>query len=411
MPILYVHGVNTRSRDGFMALKPYLERYIAPVISRDPGGVTIDDAYWGEMAAKFAWDGASRPRSRLLGQGAENQLATVDLLASSASSLDLPAMPTPARPSSGGLISGTATTPAPTARLSQLSPDELSNYLALLVQSEVTDPSKRADISIRADDLAHDEQFRAQLAAAPTAEGERSLVLAHLRADSPALVGMGAPAWVDKLGDRIDETLRRAADLPAFALATVAGELRKPLNDFVSFFLGDVLAYLRTRGTTDSPGPIPKLLLGKLRELSAASHSRGGEPIILLSHSMGGQLVYDLVTAFLPADPELATTRVDFWCATASQVGFFEEMKLFLASNSDYRTGHEVPFPALLGGWWNVWDYDDFVSYTVRDIFAGVDDGNFDSGMSLLAAHSGYLQCPSFFRRFGDKITTFLKSR
>ena len=70
MPILYVHGVNTRSRDGFFALKPYLQRYVAPAISADPNAVLIDDVYWGDVAAQFAWDGASRPRSRLLGQGA-----------------------------------------------------------------------------------------------------------------------------------------------------------------------------------------------------------------------------------------------------------------------------------------------------------------------------------------------------
>jgi hypothetical protein len=30
MPILYIHGVETRSRDGFFEIKPYLQRLVAP---------------------------------------------------------------------------------------------------------------------------------------------------------------------------------------------------------------------------------------------------------------------------------------------------------------------------------------------------------------------------------------------
>ena len=61
MPILYIHGVATRNRDGFLALQPYLQRLVAPAISADPDGVPIDDVFWGDVAATFAWDGASRP--------------------------------------------------------------------------------------------------------------------------------------------------------------------------------------------------------------------------------------------------------------------------------------------------------------------------------------------------------------
>ena len=35
MPILYVHGVNVRSRDGFRAIEGYPRRYLAPVIDGD----------------------------------------------------------------------------------------------------------------------------------------------------------------------------------------------------------------------------------------------------------------------------------------------------------------------------------------------------------------------------------------
>ncbi|MEZ5863075.1 MAG: hypothetical protein R3D25_03005 [Geminicoccaceae bacterium] len=69
MPIIYVHGVNVRSRDGFLALTDYLRRYIAPVIADDPENVLIDDVFWGDKGVTFAW-GSSRPRSQLIGMGA-----------------------------------------------------------------------------------------------------------------------------------------------------------------------------------------------------------------------------------------------------------------------------------------------------------------------------------------------------
>ena len=71
MPILYIHGVATRSRDGFVEIERYLRRLVAPGISPDPDGALIDDVFWGDVAATFFWDGASRPKSRLLGMGVE----------------------------------------------------------------------------------------------------------------------------------------------------------------------------------------------------------------------------------------------------------------------------------------------------------------------------------------------------
>lgn len=193
---------------------------------------------------------------------------------------------------------------------------------------------------------------------------------------------MGIPAWLASVRDRLGEALSRADDLPAYAVSVVAAELCRPLNEFISTFLGDVFVYLRQRGTAAQPGEIPRRFLDALQRAQHHKLTRGGEPLVVLSHSMGGQIVYDAITHFLPGTPALQELRIDFWCATASQVGFFEEVKLFLTSTPDYKTGHRVPFPAAhLGAWWNVWDQNDFLSFTAQDIIARVDDGSYDSGL------------------------------
>lgn len=415
MPILYIHGVATRSRDGFFELKPYLERLVAPAISDNPGKVLIDDLFWGDAGVNFAWDGLSRPRTRLLGQGVQATAVTPAQAALTAAAfqdaLDRLPSPAPAVSVTGGLISGGATPTAPVrpkSRMADLSPRELSDLLALVIAQTVADPPQRARLVLAADAVAHDPTTVLALAGAATAQQELDRLLERVneRARTDVeLVGMGIPDWLSRVRDRLGEAIGRAGDLPAYALSVVAAELRPKLNELVSLFIGDVFVYLATRGTATTPGTIPSRFLDKLHRALQSKRARGDEPLVVLSHSMGGQIVYDAVTSFLPAAPAFRDARIDFWCATASQVGFFEEAKLFLASEAAYKTGHEVPFPqSHLGMWWNVWDQNDFLSYTVKDIVSGVMDESFDSGMSLVEAHGGYVRRPSFFRVLAEKL-------
>ncbi len=184
----------------------------------------------------------------------------------------------------------------------------------------------------------------------------------------------------------------------------VACITRRSLNDLVTCFLGDIFVYLAHRGTADNPGLIPQRVLEALTHAQATQPA--GEPLVVLSHSMGGQIVYDIVTHFLPNMPEYRNLRIDFWCAAASQVGLFEELKLFLASDPHYRSGHPVPFPdqQYLGRWWNVCDPNDVLSFTVHNIIADVDDSSYDSGLSAAEAHSGYLRNYTFFVALAQKL-------
>jgi hypothetical protein len=297
MPIVYVHGVAVRDHQGkdldggglidrllqnitWETIEPRLRQFIAPEIASDPSQVVLLHAYWGDLAGRLAWDGASC----------------------------LPDVPDP--------------------------------------KSHVL-PLRRS----------------------------RS----HLLAD-----------------------------------------LRRPLNQLVAQFFGDIVSYLNFRGDAANPGPIPLRILDTLATAQQTKELTG-EPIIVVTNSMGGQIMYDIVTYFLPAlcatlpqsgaDPRLGKysgIRVDFWCSVAAQVGLFEELKLFLASQPAYSKehGNRVPFPdqQYLGTWWNVWDVADVISYGVHDIIEGVDDTPFDVGKPLLQEHIGYLQQESFYTLFAERV-------
>ncbi|MEO6998859.1 MAG: hypothetical protein ABI112_12315 [Terracoccus sp.] len=187
--------------------------------------------------------------------------------------------------------------------------------------------------------------------------------------------------------------------------------IRRPLEDFVPVFIGDVMTYIATRGTADAPGPIIQRTLDGLEVAAFAAESRR-EPLVVLTHSMGGQIVYDLVTHFLPRMPAHQALRVDYWCAAASQVGFFEELGLFLESSPDRGRDPAsltpLPSPDHLGGWWNVWDHADLLSFRAAGIFEGVDDSPFFAAGSLTTDHNKYLDQPEFYRLFAERLHVHL---
>lgn len=184
-------------------------------------------------------------------------------------------------------------------------------------------------------------------------------------------------------------------------------EIRGPLNQLGAQFFGDVMCYFNERGDASKPGSIPLRMLDVLSKAQEAKE-RTGEPIVVLTNSMGGEIMYDIVTHFLPRLPQYSSIRVDFWCSVAAQIGLFEELKLFLASSPEYGKDHgnRVPFPDRqhLGTWWNVWDVADVISYNVHDIIEGVEDTQFDVGKPLLEEHIGYLQQDAFYTLFAERV-------
>lgn len=411
MPILYVHGVATRDSLGFDAMKPYLARYVAPAISGDPDHVPTEEVFWGGSAATFRWRGASRPKTRLLGQGSTATPAAAGpaLLTALLERELLNRVPdvTAMASNSGGLLSGRSTGgPGAPARLSALSNDELSDLVTELIHGAMTDARAASALSVTADAIARDPAVRSQLAAQPTAADEAAFLVNAIErqaAGSP-LIAQGAGLGA-RLRDRLSEALTRGGSAPAYAASLVVAEIRPWLNELASLFIGDVFEYLDKRGDAGQPGPIPQRVLDALDKAHRDKQARQGEPLVVITHSMGGQLIYDAVTHFLPNAPQYEDIKIDFWCATASQVGFFEELKLFKLRDVAVEAPQRMPFPhAHLGVWWNVWDANDFLSYTAQPIFDGVQDESYDSGLSLVTSHSGYLRRPSFYRKLAVKL-------
>jgi len=420
MPIVFVHGVATRAaglEQSWGQIESYLRHYAAPALAGDPGRVAIMPAYWGDVASCFRFGGSSRPRSPLLGQGSLQDAALPAALAAAEYAGLIPASPPAAGGlAAAGLVAAGPAIPGPrtpgaggnAASVRDMPPDELSDLAAACAYAAAGDDVPAAWL-IAADEAAHDPQVRLRLQQAPDDVTAQALYLEAVQqrvaaAEPGALAGMGAGSPWAQWRRRVAEAMDRGSHAPSFAVSRVLGEARGPVNTAASRFLGDIFVYLNSRVEGQGMGPIPRVVLQRLQE-AGRSRVTADEPLVVVSHSMGGQIIYDLVTYFLPAlaPADGAQTRVDFWCATASQVGLFLDLNLFLAADGG-RAPLAPPSRRWLGGWWNVWDYNDFLSFSVRDIVRGVDDEAYSSGLSLVSAHSGYLRRPSFYRRLRAKL-------
>jgi hypothetical protein len=202
--------------------------------------------------------------------------------------------------------------------------------------------------------------------------------------------------WLEEATDSTREFFDRAINIPARGLTLGYLALRRERwNKEASRFLGDVFVYLKERGSKDEPGPIISTVLNDINKAIAAKRDPQ-EPLIIITHSMGGNIVYDILTYYKP------DLRIDIWISVGGQVGRFEEMAIFQLSGEVENLKDKV------GYWLNVYDPADIFSFKAADIFPNAQDVEYLTGASLLNPHDAYFKRPSFYRLLYQHIETAL---
>lgn len=174
---------------------------------------------------------------------------------------------------------------------------------------------------------------------------------------------------------------------------------RDKLNPFVAAFLGDVFVYLRE---DDRRKTIRAKVIGDL--IAAYAARQPGEKLVVIGHSLGGVILYDLLSdrpAELPAE-----VQIDLLMTVGSQPGLFEELKLFTASDDTIpRTGvDKVPRLAHVADWVNVYDPIDLFGFRAQPMFEGCEDFVFSSATGLIDAHTAYFKRPQFHQRLHVRL-------
>ena len=319
------------------------------------------------------------------------------------------------------------------------------------VPAGVEEPGSAYENIEHLDDLTRDELGHALeerlRAAYPPAEWPAVVTAVWRLVDDPALRAQLAARSVNRQRTWLDKQLRAAvtaesatldaglasvgADLAARGRATVRtamAEVRRPFQGVVPVFVGDVLRYLDGRGRPGEPGPVMRRVLDALALAGSASRATG-EPLVVLTHSMGGQLVYDALTSFATDVPGGGSLPfVDLWCSAGGQVGLFAQLGVFLDASGDASgdawddaggdagagvlapgvtppgaSPRGVP-PERLGYFWNAWSSSDVLSFPAAGRVVGAHDADFAYAGAATTTHLAYLKDPAFYRTLAAKV-------
>jgi hypothetical protein len=238
-----------------------------------------------------------------------------------------------------------------------------------------------------------DPTLSARLLAAPS-DAAAALLLEQQFATQPEATGAAAGLVLE--GTNKPRGPVEAIGHRALRVATniAAGQLRQSIQRNVSRFMGDAFTYARDRGTRERPGLIIQTVLEALR----AKHDEA-DPLIVVSHSMGGAVVYDCLTHF---DTSI---QVDKWIAVGSQVGLFEDLKLLCSSNPELKHPSKVDKLANVNSWVNLFDPADVIAFRAEPMFHGVRDVHYHTGESFFTAHGAYFLQDEFYQEVKNLLS------
>lgn len=406
MPIVFVHGVNNRREDadyndGVKHMRTFLQSLLAPKIGIEPTKLTTFFPYWGGDGVSFRWNQASLPKSSdtvetlsIKPQGSDS--------ADRLNSADLQLWLGEARHQYGpGAVS-----------LGEVSRDRSFEEAVDLAwdTASVVAPTGTGDGDVIEGYLASIAYANDHLAPAwalsnPALDNQEFVqkLLQEIKPYRAAMTGqsvesLGLKQWFQSF----KESISRLGDAPGDAASEiVTGLARKSLHEKASRFLGDIFVYLSERGTKEAPGPIVQKIVMDLKRAVDAKQT-GDDKLVVIGHSLGGVILYDIVTYFWP------DLDIDIFVSVGSQIAVFEEMTLYRASRHDLPANppkDRLGKPNAFGRWLNVYDTNDVFSFRTQGVFDGPDDYRFDTGYGLLQAHGGYFARPSFYKRLAARLS------
>jgi hypothetical protein len=400
MPVVFVHGVNTRDTEpGYDARIRMIAGFVESAwAGLEVGGKPVKSLkpsfpYWGDLATRFAWDMASLPKDgvQALGPGVPEDLRpAVAVLAD--------ALAKPSAAQNEPLLS--------LARQRSLA-DAVGLLATLMVRSAAkADAADTAAFVVAAGAYAEKNPKPAWLA--PLATDEQFLGMLVLEVDQS-----GGPGGVQALGilgkvmgavSAAGAAIKNAAKSVAGAALDRVGDFastkllawqRRALNENLGRFFGDVFVYLDDRGDKAKPGQIPGRVLAAFDAARAAAPN---EPFVVVAHSLGGVITFDLLSHFRPDIP------VDLLVTVGSQVSHFEEIKRFKDSDPAVGAPQRAVTPKNVARWINVLDGVDIFSYACEAVFDRVTDFEYDTKTYVVKAHGAYFEQARFYDRLRTRI-------
>ncbi len=357
LQIVFVHGVNVRDSDEYKKLVEERDKRFKKYAFKG-NEVTIQNPYWGQHGANPKFNLASIPGEK------QESLAMGGLegdLSGNALSNDM--LITSAKANFMAVVNSLSLS------LDENDPNEMALSEALVEYAL----DQNDQIPLWLNEMNTDDDFLERLqieaqAMIPSDEEEVDL-------------GIGAIDLFKKARQKIVGGFSNLVNGPA-----VKGT--RAFTPQLVRFIGDVFSYLKD-------GDLRTKIRQEIESdilTAAQSAQQNGEKLVLIGHSMGGVILYDMLS-----DPEWqkkmkmelnSPLQVDLFISIGSQPGLFEELNLFQSS----VPGEKGEKPVGVDLWWNIYDRVDILSFAAEKIFNDVVDLEADTIAGILQAHNAYLK-------------------
>ena len=395
MPIVFVHGVNTRRNEDYDEAEKqrniFFKRYFSN-LRKDQTPLKDEDIhnpYWGDYGAELKWDLASLGREESFGP-TNNALAV---------KLTDQAIELTSEPNTNNIL-------PKMARVSLVETVDLLFAQAI----EDADEKDRPELM----DLAHKTWRYAQHNPTPdwltkakdnygfytslqeavedwTPDGE-------LLTDETITAKESFGGTTDKAKRIIGLAYKKIQNISDNIRGRVVTSARTVALQRYTLFLGDAFKYVQYRGDKEHPGAIVREVM-KYLDIARDAQS-ATDPLILIAHSMGGNICYDILSYYRP------DIHVDFFITVGSQVPFLRDLELLNKKDANIpgTGGGKVPKLKNVKYWLNVYNTSDFLSFPCDPIFEGVTDYKYNSGIFInpMTPHSAYFSQTSFYEELVD---------
>lgn len=230
--------------------------------------------------------------------------------------------------------------------------------------------------------------------------------VAKLRENVEALASTTDLGFLDPIGGAVRRLGGAMSNLVNKPFARIGRERISPV---VAIFIGDVFRYLREAEPREE---IRQAVLADLTTAAKAAQS-SSTPLVVIGHSMGGIILYDLLSheaAMKAVDAQLdKPLAVDLLLTVGSQVALFEELKLFTSSDPARRGEapkpmDRAPKPGRAEIWWNAFDRMDVLSFIAQPVFSDVVDLEVDTIAGVKSAHTAYFTNMVFYQRLNARL-------
>jgi len=376
--LVFVHGVSVRNEPGDQDYEEDLARRHKSFQEMGLGGGAVDfyDPYWGKFGAPAAYKSMDFDGDVALALGGPEDFTGI------------------AAALSTGDLAGTALRDAADADFAAT-----VNSLSLILanpDNPAGDPElalQIADYLVALED-AEGEVVKPGWMNSPKPANDRDFIARLERAARPADVeALGLGEALNKAGKWLLGKGIGLVDGPAARLA-------RRLTPAVAVFLGDAFIYLKRGGDGDDRFNKIRAAIGSDLVDAAKKAGAGNEKLVVVGHSMGANILYDMLTdAVLVQQLESqigVNLKIDLFLTVGTQMGLLQELGLF-GDGDGIR-----PTPCRL--WWHVYNRMDVLSFGARGVFTGVEQFHSNTNANIADAHNAYFTSPVFQRRLYKRL-------